>query len=328
MTYSAANSLIRHVTLRQLQIFEAVVRLGGYTRAGEALHLTQPTVSMQVKKLSKTLELSLLEQIGRHVHPTTAGRDVYAATQEILGRMVVLGDLASEHKGVVKGELRIAVITTAKYFMPHLLGAFIAQHPQVKPRLIVTNRAKVLERLKSNEDDLLIMGQAPKELAVQAYPFINNELVVVAPPDHPLSDVHNITLEQLSQERFLVREPGSGTRQAVDRLFAEQGIKVTPYMELGSSEAIKQGVMAGLGLSVLSLYNLRLELTGNHIAILDVNGFPLIRRWYVVHLQGKELSLAARTFLESILNESSTALSALSTDRQVQGNNLNHQRNT
>ncbi|MCP4410683.1 MAG: LysR family transcriptional regulator [Gammaproteobacteria bacterium] len=310
MSYSAAENLIRHVTLRQLQIFEAVVRLGGYTRAAEALHLTQPTVSMQIKKLSEALGLPLLEQVGRHIHPTAAGRDVYAVTREILGRMVALGDLASELNGVVKGELRIAVITTAIYFMPHLLGAFIGPYPQVKPRLTVTNRAKVLERLKSNEDDLLIMGQVPKGLAVQAYPFIDNELVVVAPPDHPFSSARNITLKQLSQERFLVREPGSGTRQTVDRRFAEHGLKIESYMELGSSEAIKQGVMAGLGLSVLSRRNLRLELAGHHIVILDVDGFPLIRRWYAVHLQGKKLSLVARTFLDFILNESGGILSS------------------
>ena len=262
MLYSASENLIRHVTLRQLQIFEAVVRLGGYTRAAEALYLTQPTVSMQVKKLSEALGQPLIEQAGRQIHPTAAGRDVYDAAQDILDRMVVLGDATSELEGVVKGELRIAVITTAKYFMPHLLGAFITQYPQVKPQLTVTNRAKVLERLKTNEDDLLIMGQVPKELAVEAHPFIDNELVVVASPDHPLCGARNISLEKLSQQRFLVREPGSGTRQAVDRLFAEQGITIIPYMELGSSEAINQGVMAGLGLSVLSRHNLRLELAG------------------------------------------------------------------
>lgn len=304
MTYSMANNLIRHVTLRQLQIFEAVVRLGGYTRAAKTLHLTQPTVSMQIKKLSETIGHPLLEQIGRHIQPTAVGRDVYSATQDILSRLVMLGDSASEIEGIIKGELRIAVITTAKYFMPHLLGPFIAQHPQVKPRLTVTNRAKVLERLKSNEDDLLIMGQVPEDLEVQSYPFINNELVVVAPPNHPLEDVNSITLEQLSQERFLVREKGSGTRQAVDRLFAEQDIKITPYMELGSSEAIKQGVMAGLGLSVLSRHNLRLELAGKHIVILNVNGFPLIRRWYAVHLKNKQLTRVTRTFLDFLLNES------------------------
>ena len=309
MTYSAADSLIRHVTLRQLQIFEAVVRLGGYTRAGEALHLTQPTVSMQIKKLSETLGHPLVERAGRHIHPTAAGRDVYAAAQEILGRMVALGNSASEFEGVVKGELRIAVITTAKYFMPHLLGAFIARHPRVKPRLTVTNRAEVLKRLGTNEDDLLIMGQVPQGLAVEAHPFIDNELVVVAPPGHPLCGARSIALKQLSRERFLVRESGSGTRQAVERLFSEHGLEIEPYMDLGSSEAIKQGVMAGLGISVLSRHNLRLELAGNSIAILDVNGFPLRRRWYAVHLRGRKLSLAARTFLDFILDESGEILS-------------------
>jgi DNA-binding transcriptional LysR family regulator len=310
MAYSTSDNLIRHISLRQLQIFEAVVRLGGYTRAAQSLHLTQPTVSMQIKKLSEALGLPLLEQVGRQARPTPAGRDVYAAAQDILGRMVALGNTASELEGVVKGELRIAVITTAKYFMPHLLGAFIARHPEVSPRLAVTNRAKVLERLKANEDDLLIMGQVPKNLAVEAHPFIDNELLVVAPPDHPLSGKHNITLERLNRERILVREQGSGTRQAVERLFSEHGLQIEPYMELGSIEAIKQGVMAGLGLSVLSRHNLRLELAGRHIVILDVNGFPLIRRWYAVHLQGKQLSLAASTFLDFILNESDGVLSS------------------
>jgi len=309
MTYSSITNLIRHVTLRQLQIFEMVVRLGGYTRAAQALHLTQPTVSMQIKKLSEALGLPLLEQVGRHVQPTAVGRDVYTAAQEILGRMKALEDSASERQGVVKGDLHIAVITTAKYFMPRLLGAFIAQHPQVKPRLTVTNRAKVLQRLKSNEDDLLIMGQVPGQLEVDAHPLIDNELVVVAPPAHKLANETHITLEKLSHERFLVRESGSGTRQTVDRLFAEKGIKVTPYMELGSSEAIKQGVMAGLGISILSRRNLRLELPGNHIIILDVEGFPLIRRWYAVHLKKKRLSLVAWTFLEFILAESDHILS-------------------
>ena len=265
---------------------------------------------MQIKKLSEALGLPLLEQVGRQAHPTAAGRDVYTAAKEILDKMVALGESTSELEGVVKGELRIAVITTAKYFMPHLLGAFVAQYPLVKPRLAVTNRTKALTRLKANEDDLLIMGRVPGEVAVQAYPFIDNELVVVASPDHSLSGARNITLKQLSQERFLSREPESGTRKAVEQLFADHGLKVEPYMELGSIEAIKQGVMAGLGLSVLSRHNLRLELSSNHIVILDVDGFPLIRRWHAVHLQGKKLSLVARTFLDFILNESSEVLSA------------------
>ncbi len=305
----SSSSLVRHLTLRQLQIFESVVRLGGYTRAAEALHLSQPTVSMQIKKLSETLDLHLLEQVGRSIHPTAAGREVYETTREILAGVVALEDLTSELKGVVKGDLSIAVITTATYFMPHLLGAFIARHPEVRPRLTITNRANVLERLKSNQDDLLIMGQVPNELAVEAYPFIDNEIFVVAPPDHPLLARKNISLRDLTKERFLVREPGSGTRLAVDRLFAENDARIDPYMELGSSEAIKQGVLAGLGISVLSRRNISLELAHEQIAILDVEHFPLIRRWYAVHLGGKKLSLAARTFLDYILTESVETLS-------------------
>lgn len=299
----SAGNLVRRLTLRQLQIFETVVRLQGYTRAAETLHLSQPTVSMQIRKLSETLDLPLLEQVGRTVHPTAAGREVYKTAREILGGVMALEDLTSELRGVVKGDLSIAVITTATYFMPHLLGSFITRHPDVRPRLTITNRANVLERLKSNQDDLLIMGQVPNELAVEAFPFIDNEMVVVAPPDHPLLRQKNISLQQLAKERFLVREPGSGTRMAVDRLFAEHNIEIQPYMELGSAEAIKQGVLAGLGISVLSRRNIDLELANDHIATLDVMHFPLVRRWYAVHLGGKKLSLVARTFLDYILPE-------------------------
>lgn len=303
MTYSTAENLIRHVTLRQMQIFEAVVRLGGYTRAAEALHLSQPTISMQVKKLSETIGLPLIEKVGNRLHTTAVGDEVYASAQNILSSMVSLGESAAALDGVVKGPLRLAVITTAKYFMPHLLGEFISQYPEVKPILKVTNRSRVLERLKSNEDDLLIMGQVPVGLDVEAHPFVDNELVVVASTRHPLTQESNITLEQLSEERFLVRESGSGTRLAVDRLFAEQGLEIQPYMDLGSSEAIKQAVMAGLGISVLSRHNLRLELAGNHIAVLDVKGFPLFYRWYAVHLKDKKLSLVTRTFLDFLLQQ-------------------------
>jgi DNA-binding transcriptional LysR family regulator len=303
MSYTAAENLIRHVTLRQLQIFEAVVRLGGYTRAAETLHLTQPTVSMQVKKLSETIGYPLLEKVGNQLHTTPVGNEVYASAKNILGSMESLGESTTALEGTVKGPLRIAVITTAKYFMPHLLGVFIEKYPEVRPILKVTNRSRVIERLKSNEDDLLIMGQVPVELAVEAHPFVDNELVFVASPRHPLAASSSITLQQLSKERFLVREAGSGTRLAIERLFAEKGLKVEPYMELGSSEAIKQAVMAGLGISVLSRQNLRLELAGNHITILDVEGFPLFYRWYAVYLKGKKLSLVARTFLDFLLQQ-------------------------
>ena len=305
-----AENLIRHVTLRQLQIFETVVRLGGYTRAAQALHLSQPAVSMQIKKLNDSLGHTLLEKRGHQVQPTSVGLEVYIAAQDIIDRMDSLSNAAIELEGEIKGVLRIAVITSAIYFMPHMLGAFIGRHPQVEPQLVVTNRANVLERLKSKQDDLVIMGQVPRQLVVEAEPFIDNELLVVAPPDHSLYKVKNISLQQLSQQRLLLRESGSGTRLAMERLFSEHNITINPYMQLGSSEAIKQAVMAGLGISVLSRHSLRLELAGEHIVVLDVDGFPLIRRWYAVRLKGKSLSLAASTFLDFILNESSEILSS------------------
>ena len=311
MTVSATDRLIRHVTLRQLQIFEAVVRLRGYTRAAQELHLSQPTVSMQVKKLAEAIGSPLLEKVGSTLHTTAVGAEVCRSAREILDNMTALGEAAMSLDGVIKGPLRIAVITTAKYFMPHLLGVFVQRHPQVRPVLKVTNRSRVLERLKSKEDDLLIMGQVPVEMDVEAHPFIDNELVVVASPDHPLTKCRDITLEQLSRERFLVREAGSGTRLAIERLFAEQDLEIQPYMELGSSEAIKQAVMAGLGISVLSRHNLRLELAGQHIAILDVAGFPLFYRWYAVHLKGKKLPLACRAFLEFLLREGKDMMASL-----------------
>ena len=302
MPYAKAEKLIRHVTLRQLQIFEAVARLGSYTRAAETLFLTQPTVSMQVKKLSESLGTALLEHVGGHLQTTVAGSDVYDTAREILARMVELGESISEQDGQIKGEVRIAAITSAKYFMPHLLASFIEQYPLVSPKLTIANREDVLNRLNTHEDDLLIMGQAPDSLNAETYSMLDHELVVVAHPDHPLTGAKKISLQQLVQERFLMREQGSGTRQAVEQLFAGHDLTIHPHMELGSSEAIKQAVMAKLGISVISRYNLRLELAGNHIAVLDVEGFPLKRKWYAVHLRDKKLSLLSRTFLDFLLN--------------------------
>ena len=309
MSYASASNLIRHVTLRQLQIFEAVARLGGYTRAAEALHLTQPTVSMQVKKLADAVKLPLIEQTGRTFLLTAAGQDVYRAACEVLGCMVDLEDAVAEHTGEVAGEMRIAVVTTAKYFMPHLLGAFIQRYPKVVPRLVVSNRARILQRLKRSEDELLIMGQVPEQLPVNAQPFIDNELVVVAQPGHPLAVRRNIPLSELRREHFLVRETGSGTRDAVDALLRSYGVTIEPYMELDSSETIKQGVMAGLGISVLSRHNIRLELAGGHMQVLDVEGFPLVRRWYAVTRQGRPLTHTSQTFIDFILTQGARLLS-------------------
>ncbi|HHB12485.1 MAG TPA: LysR family transcriptional regulator [Chromatiales bacterium] len=296
-------------TLQQLRVFDAVVRNGSITRAAEELYLTQPAVSIQVKKLEALVGLPLLEQVGRRLHPTQAGRRVHASARRVLTELEALEESVVELKGVVKGELRIGVVTTAKYFMPHLLGAFVERHPQVEPRLTVTNRAQVLARLQANEDDLLIMGQVPEGLDVEAHPFLDNDLVVVAHAGHPLARERRIPMGRLCEERFLVREQGSGTRLAIEAVMAERGQAIEPYMELGDSEAIKHGILAGLGISVMSRHNIRLELEAGSLVILDVEGFPLRRKWYAVHPRTKKLSLTARTFLDFILTRAGAVLS-------------------
>ncbi|WP_456379170.1 LysR family transcriptional regulator [Thiolapillus sp.] len=304
----SADTLARTTTLRQLQILVAVARHGGYTRAAKALHLTQPTVSMQIKKLSENIGLPLFEQRGKKLQLTSAGKKTLEASRDILNRLDLLGGEISSLTGEMKGELRIAVVTTAKYFMPHLLGVFIQRYPDVQPRLFVTNRERVLQRLQENEDDLLIMGRVPKELEVEAIPFLDNDLVVIAPPRHRLTKKRAIPLEQLLEERFLLREPGSGTRLATDKLFSSQGLVLEPYMELGSIEAIKQAVMAGLGISVMSRHNLRLELDGGKMCMLNVKDFPLHRHWFAVHASDRNLNLVSQTFLNFIRDEGSMIL--------------------
>jgi len=297
-----------HLTLQQLKLFEAVARLGSYTRAAEELCLSQPAVSIQVKRLEEQAGLPLLEKIGKKILPTAAGKAVYSASLDILKRVDDLKNSIEELEGTVKGTLQLSVVSTAKYFLPNLLGVFLQKYPDVTPKLKFTNRARVMERLMNNEDDFVIMGQTPEDENLEAHPFLNNILGIIAPPDHPLANKKDIAVEELVHHRFLNREIGSGTRYVFDKLLERRGVQIEPYMELGSSEALKQAVMAGLGITVLSLHSVQLELELNKLTVLDVEGFPLKRRWYAVHLKGQKLSLVARTFLDYILEESHSVL--------------------
>lgn len=297
-----------HLTLQQLKLFESVARNNSFTRAAEEMHLTQPAVSIQVKRLEEQVGLALFEQIGKRIFLTNAGTELFNASGDILDRIKELEDTVADLQGEVKGPLQLSVVTTSKYFMPHILGAFLQVHADVEPRLKFTNRANVMQRLYDNLDDFVVMGQVPKDQQLEAHPFLENILVVAAYPDHPLTGKKNIQLEQLIKERFLVREAGSGTRMVVERMLEKHNLAIDPYMELGSSEAIKQGVMAGLGLAVLSLHSLMLELDAQQLKVLDVEGFPIKRRWYAVHPKGKKLSLVARTFLDFILENSEEVL--------------------
>ena len=292
-----------HLTLQQLKLFESVVRNHSFTRASEEMHLTQPAVSIQIKRLEEQAGLPLLEHVGKRIFPTAAGKAVHAAAIDILGRVAVLKDEMEILKGEVKGPLQLSVVTTGKYFMPHLLGHFLQRYPGVEPKLKFTNRARVVERLMNNEDDFVVMGQIPDDERLTCYPFLENILGFIAPPDHPLAGRQDLTLEDLAKERFISREVGSGTRLVLDRLLEKEGLRLEPYMELSSSEAIKQAVLAGLGLALISLHSVRLEQAAGKLVELEVKGFPVRRRWYAVHLKGKKLSLVAQTFLDFILEE-------------------------
>ncbi|MCP3852958.1 MAG: LysR family transcriptional regulator [Gammaproteobacteria bacterium] len=292
-----------HFTLQQLRLFEAVYRNHSYTRAAEELFLSQPAVSIQIKRLEEQVGTPLFETVGKKIFPTTAGKVMFEASQDILNRIKRLKSTMEGLKGEVTGPLQMAVVTTAKYFMPLLLGQFLKKYPDVEPKLKFTNRANVMDRLFNNQDDFVVMGQIPDDERLEAHPFLENIIVPVAPPDHPLAGKKNLPLECLNDARFLMREPGSGTRLVFERLLEKKEVSIEPYMELGSSEAIKQGVMAGLGISILSIHSIELERMSNKLVILDIEGFPLKRLWYAVHLRDSSLSLTAETFLDYILNE-------------------------
>lgn len=295
--------LIRHATLRQLQVFEAIVRLGSFTRAAEELFLTQPTVSMQIRKLTDAMGLPLFQHVGRNVEPTEAGLELYESCRRMFEILANLEMKVADLKGMKRGRLRMGVITTAKYLAPEMLGEFSQLYPGIDLALKVTNRENIIERMHSNEDDLYIMGQAPEdELDVEAFPFAPNPLVVMAPRDHHLVGKKNISLQELAKEPFIIREPGSGIRDATLRTFEAKGLRPQIRMELGSNEAIKHAIVGGLGISVLSLHTLTLEGTDGPVAILNVEGFPILRNWYIVYPKGKELSLVARTFLDFAIN--------------------------
>ena len=294
--------LIRHATLRQLQVFEAIVRLGSFTRAAEELFLTQPTVSMQIKKLADSLGLPLFEHVGRNVRPTEAGLELYQACRKIFETLANLEMKMAYLKGIKRGRLRLGVITTAKYFAPEVLGEFCQLYPGIEVALKVSNRDRIIERINGNEDDLYIMGQAPSDqIEVEAFPFAPNPLVVMAPRNHPLVGKKNVPLSRIAEEPFILREPGSGIRDATLKLFDALDLRPNVRMELGSNEAIKHAIVGGLGLSVQSLHTLTLEGPDGPVAILDVEGFPIMRQWYMVHPRGKELSLVAQAFLKYTL---------------------------
>jgi DNA-binding transcriptional LysR family regulator len=290
-----------HTTFRQLEIFEAIARLGSFTRASEELFLTQPTVSMQMKKLADMVGVPLVEQVGKKIHLTPDGLQLAQATREIFNIMDRYAMSVAERQGLKQGQLRLMAITTASYFAPRLLGEFSKLYPGIDVSLRVTNKEQVLASIADNLDDLYFLGQPPEDIDVVATPIMDNPIIMLAAPDHPLAHRKKIPLERLAQEPWLMREKGSGTRNAIERCFAEQGITLRPRLELGSNEAIKQAILAGLGISALSRHVLTLN-QPDQFAMLDVEGFPILRHWYAVYPAGRQLSVVARAFLDYLLS--------------------------
>ena len=305
---------MKQATLHQLQILEAIAKHGSFTRAAEELDLTQPTISQQIKRLTSTIGMPLFEQLGKQVHLTAAGKEVLSASSTISERFAQLEIVIDELKGLKQGRINLVASTTAKYFVPRLLGTFHRKHPDIELNLQITNQEGVLARLAHNQDDLYFTGRPPKDLDIELRPILENPLVVVASSNHPLAKEKHIPLKQLALEPFIFREAGSGTRLVVEQFLAENRVSVKTIVELSSNEAIKQAIAGELGISVLSQHALALEDRDGLLTILDVEGFPIQRHWYVIYPSGKQLSVAAQTFLDFAIAEGREIIDRYSAD--------------
>jgi len=292
-----------NITLRQLKVFERVARRLSFTRAAEELYLTQPAVSMQIKQFEEAVGIPLFERLGKKIYLTRAGEEIYRLSRAISQQLDDAEQTVEELKGTEGGRLVVAVASTVHYFAIRLLAAFCARYPKVKLHFKVTNRKGLLQILDDNEADVVLMGQPPDDADLVAEPFMENPLVIIAPPNHPLAGVQGIRLEELRHETFLMRELGSGTRSAVEHFFADKCIPITVSMEMNTNGAIKQGVEVGLGLAIVSIHTVEQELEDGRVVILDVASFPIMRQWYLVHRAGKRLSAAGHAFEEVVRHE-------------------------
>lgn len=298
------------VTFRQLEIFASVAKYLNITRASESLHLSQPAVSMQIKQVEHLFGIPLLEKNGKKLYLTEAGRIVWDYAKTINSSHRVLEETLAKLSGSEAGHLNLAVPETANQFVTLLLAKFCRQHPGVSFHLEIHNRAGLLDCIKENVADLVIMGQTPSELNLITQAFMKNPLVIIAPPDHALSNVQNISLHELMQNKFVVREHDSGTRIAMQRFFEEHGLQLKTSMEMPSNEAIKQAVSAGLGLGIISLHTLQQELALKQIKILQVEKIPIMRTWYIVHHKQKILTPIMTLFIKFIIQKTQQIWSA------------------
>ena len=299
-----------HLTLRQLQVFESAATHLNFSHTAKQLYLSQPAVSMQIKQLEQNIGLPLFEQIGKKLFLTEAGRELFHYSRNITQQLAEMESVFDEMKGLGHGKLTLSVVNTANYFTPQLLARFCQQYPSINVILQVANRDAVLKQLADNSTDLAILGQPPDGLDIIAESFLENPLVVIAAPDHPLAKLKRVKFTRLAEETFLSREQGSGTRSAMERVFEQHHIQPHISMEMETNEAIKQAVQAGMGLGILSLHSIELELETGRLAMLNVEDFPLVRLWFVAHRSNKRLSIAAQAFRNFLLVEAKKIFAA------------------
>ena len=298
MSHPDIHRYLRHGTLPQLRLFEATARLGSFARAAHELHMAQPTASVQMKKLAATVGVPLFEQVGKRLCLTEAGTRLQASCEEIFRALAGLEDSLAGMRALESGRLRLAVSTTSMCFAPRLLGAFVELHPGIETVMRSHNRQTLIDRLAGNEDDLYLFADPPEVGDVVAQELLPNPLVVLARDDHPLARERDIPFERLATEPFLIREEGSGTRRIAMRLFGAHGLTPRIRMELPTNEAIKEAILAGLGVTIMSRYTFGLDPESSRYHCLDVAGFPLENHWYLVYPPRREPSSAARAFLD------------------------------
>lgn len=295
------------ISLRQLRVFESVARHLNHSRAATELYLSQPAVSMQIKQTENAIGLPLFEQVGKKLFLTEAGFELLNYSRSILQLVNEMESVFDQMKGMERGHLNISVVSTANYFMPQLLAKFIHAHPKIQVSLSVANRDAVIKQLADNIADLAIMGQPPEGTDMRAEAFMENPLVVIAAPTHQLAHNKKILPKQLAKETFLLREQGSGTRGVVERFFASHHLPLPAHMAMDTNEAIKQSVQAGMGIGIISRHGIELELETKRLVVLDVNHFPVVRHWHIVHRKNKRLSIAAQEFERFLLAASESS---------------------
>lgn len=292
---------MRNATIRQLQIFSVAASHLSFARAAEKLHLTHAAISLQIKQLEEVSGTLLFERIGKRVFLTEAGEILLSHTRQILQSLKEADEALLALKGLKGGRIAVAVTSTAEYFAPGLLAEFRKTQADVRIRMLIDNRDTVSRLLTGNEVDLAIMGRPPAELDAVAVAFAPHPLVIIASTAHPLSRLPNVAVEDLADEMLIVRESGSGTRSAMEEFFHEHSVKPRIGMEMGSNEAIKQAVVAGLGISFISQHTLGLELKAERLRILKVEGTPVMRRWHIVRHKSKHLTPALAAFWDFVV---------------------------